>query len=372
MPRRVHVQRGPHEFDVIEVKAASELALQEALKRHPQLVPADDLGFDKDLIVVGRETGLSAGYIDLLLLASTGDLVLVEMKTGRQNPDFRHALAQLIDYGSDLWQMSLDDFDRGLVQRYLSSVHVRQTDRGARTLNELIARGNWGLDGAEIEAMMARLADVLSTGDFHFVVAAQGFTPSMHASVTYLNDMTRRGRYHLLEIIELQGGDLVAHATQLVAGPPAKGSASASPASRIDEAAFLDSVSDPAYRDALGDLLARCRSLGLRIVWGSTGASVRMPVADTQEPLSIGWIFGERPSWYGLTHFTVGYDPESLATRPSAEPAVIAFANRAAQLGGGSRAKGALVATTFSPDAVLANRETLAELIEDLVAAVNE
>jgi len=49
----------------------------------------------------------------LLCLASSGDVVLVEFKTGPQNPDFRHALAQLIDYGSDLWRLSVDDFDRG-------------------------------------------------------------------------------------------------------------------------------------------------------------------------------------------------------------------------------------------------------------------
>lgn len=78
MPRRVHIQQGEEHFDLVEQSLHNELVLQEVLKSHPQLIPADDLGFDRDLLVVGRETALAAGAIDLLCLASTGDLVLVE------------------------------------------------------------------------------------------------------------------------------------------------------------------------------------------------------------------------------------------------------------------------------------------------------
>ena len=99
MPRRVLVTRSEQSFDLIEAPAPSEHHLQEVVKTSPQLIPADDLGLDGDLLVVGRETSLASGYIDLLCLARSGDLVLVEFKTGPQNPDFRHALAQAIDYG---------------------------------------------------------------------------------------------------------------------------------------------------------------------------------------------------------------------------------------------------------------------------------
>lgn len=102
MPRRVLVERSGEFFDLVEVPAPNEHHLQEVIKTNPQLIPSDDLGLDGDLLVVGRETTLASGAIDLLCLARSGDLVLVEFKTGPQNPDFRHALAQLIDYGSDL------------------------------------------------------------------------------------------------------------------------------------------------------------------------------------------------------------------------------------------------------------------------------
>lgn len=94
MPRRVLMQRETDTFNLVEVAAPSEHALQEVMKANPQLIPSDDLGLDGELVVVGRETTLASGAIDLLCLAQSGDLVLIEFKTGPQNPDFRHALAQ--------------------------------------------------------------------------------------------------------------------------------------------------------------------------------------------------------------------------------------------------------------------------------------
>ena len=51
MPRRVLVQRDGQSFDLVEVPAPNEHHLQEILKAQPQLIPADDLGFDGDLLV---------------------------------------------------------------------------------------------------------------------------------------------------------------------------------------------------------------------------------------------------------------------------------------------------------------------------------
>ena len=58
MPRRVLVTRSEQSFDLIEAPAPSEHHLQEVVKTSPQLIPADDLGLDGDLLVVGRETSL--------------------------------------------------------------------------------------------------------------------------------------------------------------------------------------------------------------------------------------------------------------------------------------------------------------------------
>lgn len=371
MPRRMHIARDNEQFDLVETKAANELTLQEILLANPQLIPAEDLGFDQDLLVVGRETSLAAGYIDLLCLASTGDLVLIELKTGKQNPDFRHALAQVIDYGSDLWHMSLEDFDRGVVQAYLASRH-RSAPVGASSLRELIATTAWQLEPSGLEALESRLSEVLMSGDFTFVVVAQHFTPSMESSVAYLNDVATRGRYFLIELVELRGNDLVAYSAQVIARPAPASSARSSARSLAGEEEFLATITDPTYREALADLLARCRSLGLRTAWGVHGTSLRLPVADTAEPLSVGWLFGDRPAWSGLTHLTLGYDADSLKTRPSAQAAVAAYARKVADLPGAARVtKGSLVAVTSTPEQIIANADAIQAALQELVTAMN-
>lgn len=252
MPRRVLVQRDNESVDLIEVPAPNEHHLQEVLKASPQLVPTEDLGLDGELLVVGRETTLASGYIDLLCLSRSGEVVLIEFKTGPQNPDFRHALAQVIDYGSDLWRMSVDEFDRGVVQRYLSGGRAESRFAGARDLRDAIARLPWTLTDEELDATVSRLADVLTTGDFHYVVAAQRFTPSMATSLEYLNSTMRFGRFFLIEIIQLEGAGLTANSAQAVARPPKRSAgASATSGDRANEAEFLAGIDDAAYRDAV-------------------------------------------------------------------------------------------------------------------------
>ena len=43
--------------------------------------------------------------------------MIIEFKTGQQNSDFRRASAQLIDYGSDLWRLTYEEFERTVVAR---------------------------------------------------------------------------------------------------------------------------------------------------------------------------------------------------------------------------------------------------------------
>lgn len=64
-----------------EVKAHDEAQLQELLKAHPELLPLEDLGLAAPALVVGRESVLASGRIDLVLLANGGELVIVEFKT---------------------------------------------------------------------------------------------------------------------------------------------------------------------------------------------------------------------------------------------------------------------------------------------------
>jgi len=370
MPRRFLVERAGEHFDLVESPAPSEHHLQEVMKMNPQLIPADDLGLDGDLLVIGRETSLASGSIDLLCLASSGDVVLVEFKTGPQNPDFRHALAQLIDYGSDLWRMSIDDVDRGVVQRFLRSEHAPDSLAGCHDLRDAISRAGWNLDDEATDALLERLGEVLQSGDFHFVVAAQRFTETMRDSLEYLNSTMRAGRFFLVEIVQLSGAELTAHAAQVVAAPSRRTTTTRTAQGTTDEVEFLASLNDPTYREAFRDFLAGCSALGLVLAWGSKGLSIRVQTPDRNLPLSIAWGLPDTTGWQGLKYLSAGIDRSSLAKTPSITDAAERYIAAIESIPGGRVPNSAITARVFdasaAPTAVPAIIDAIATLVNDV------
>ncbi len=77
----------------------SELLLEEVLVSNPGLLM-------ESLILVGRQTPTGGGPLDLLGLDEDGKLVVFELKRGALSRD---AVAQVIDYASDLDAMQLDE-----------------------------------------------------------------------------------------------------------------------------------------------------------------------------------------------------------------------------------------------------------------------
>ena len=76
----------------------SELLLEDILTRNPDML-------EEGLQLVGRQTGTAGGPLDLLGVDRDGRLVVFELKRGTLNRD---AVAQVIDYVSDLDAMDLD------------------------------------------------------------------------------------------------------------------------------------------------------------------------------------------------------------------------------------------------------------------------
>src|SRR3970040_2143989 len=111
MARKIVLKTDSSQSILVETRATDELELQELIKEHPDLLPVEDFEMTGPLLVVGRETSLQSGAVDLAAIARSGELLIVEFKTGPQNTDFRSALAQLLDYGSDIWSMSYEDFE---------------------------------------------------------------------------------------------------------------------------------------------------------------------------------------------------------------------------------------------------------------------
>lgn len=369
MPRKVLVTQSGSTFDLIEAPAENEHHLQEVMKNSPTLLPVDDLGISGPLLVVGREASVASGSIDLVGAVPSGDLVLVEFKTGPQNPDFRHALAQLVDYGSDLWGMTVEEFDKGIVQRYLEGPHCPPAWEACQTLAGLADQA-WPTDEFDWDEFTDRLAKVLGDGDFHYVVAAQKFTPQMTRTLDYLNAVTQAGHYHLVQMIQFNGPDMTAYAAQSITSTAAPRRTPAG--TGASEAGFLAALDDEAYRQALSDIFDSCRTLGLTFAWGTKGSSIRIATPDRSEPLSVGWIFPAGASWLGLTHLTLGYDSSSARHTPSVTDALGTYLERISQIPGATAAKAkGLKAYTWTPPQVIAAKTQIIAALEALVIAAS-
>lgn len=119
MARYMLTRQGSSEELIPETELPLEKDLHDVLTQHPQLLPAEDLGLSS-LVVVGRESSLTSGYADLVLVDHQGHVCLVEVKKAG-NPDTRHVVAQLLDYAAALWGQTIAQFDQGVVTPYLKS-----------------------------------------------------------------------------------------------------------------------------------------------------------------------------------------------------------------------------------------------------------
>ena len=112
MPRKIKIELPDGNGPVLtEISADNEAQLQDLVRDTSDLIPTEEFGEEHSYFVVGRETNLPSGSVDLVGLTRGGDVIIIELKTGPQNSDFRRVLAQLLDYGSDMWRMSLDVFE---------------------------------------------------------------------------------------------------------------------------------------------------------------------------------------------------------------------------------------------------------------------
>ena len=85
----------------------TEGLLEDILTAHPDML-------EEGLQLVGRQTSTAGGPLDLLGVDSDGGLVVFELKRGMLN---REAVAQIIDYASNLNVMDMDTLAHHLEQR---------------------------------------------------------------------------------------------------------------------------------------------------------------------------------------------------------------------------------------------------------------
>lgn len=88
-------------------KVEAEVLLEDILVANPSML-------EEHLVLVGRQTPAAGGRLDLLGVERNGRLVVFELKRGKLSRD---AVAQAVDYASDLNSMELDELSRHIQDR---------------------------------------------------------------------------------------------------------------------------------------------------------------------------------------------------------------------------------------------------------------
>ena len=365
MPRRVLIESPDGTRPIlIEQAADSEAQLQELVKTNPDLLPLEEFGMVGPLLVIGKETSLPSGAVDLVGLARSGEILIIEFKTGPQNPDFRRATAQLIDYGSAIAGKSFDEFEKLVPRRYFSSAYCTdERVKGLATLHAA-AKAVWeDLGDEEWAGLRDQIAKQLKDGTFHYVLAAQRFTPTIETSLAYLNQVSTP-RFYGVELVRFTGESFTAFEARTVVKPSAI--ASQSNQQHLDRAQLLDSIEDAAYRDFVEELLTFASALGCTVYFGIVGVSIRVPNLDRPTPVTVLWLYPPGAiGWMGLTALTVGYDSASAEKLLLSRAALEAYARAVADVGGAVKAGSDwLDAYGFTPDAARHAQREIFDLLE--------
>ena len=362
------------EVILTEVPAEDEAQLQAMLRDHPEVLPLDDFELSGPMLVVGKETQLASGAVDLVGLARGGEPIVVEFKTGPQNSDFRSALAQLMDYGSHLWEMDLERFERSVAVHYFASDHCTDARYKGITSLRAAAKAAWPeMSDAEWDAAAEKLQHRLASGAVDYVLAAQRFTEASQRTIHYLNQVTTGPRFYAVEVVRFRGSDGESaesfECRTLVRPTPKSG-----PTTTIDRDRLLSAVTDERYRGALGEFLGSAVSLGLVLEWGSVGVSIRARTPWRPEPVTLGWLFPPgRSGWMGLTDLTLGYDPATVATLSGGQDLFERYGELIGKIPGSEPLKTtAVTGRKLPPACVLSENDSLAKLLTTFVEDVRE
>jgi len=367
------VRSGDGPPDILEeIEAANEEELRSLIKEHPDLLPVEEFGLDGPLMVVGRETKLASGAVDLICVTAGGDLLVIEFKTGPQNSDFRHSLAQLLHYGSDIWHMTYEMFESTVAARYFGNSNCSDPRVKGKTSLEQAVYSTWpDLSEEDMQVFRDRLTAQLEQGAFNYILVASRFTDTVTKTMEYMNSLGTASCFFGVELVPFSGNGFSAFESRTIIKPLQQNRQARS--GTLDEGKLLDRVDDERYRESLQKLLELCRGLGLKIPWGSAGASIRISTPDSTEPLSIGWLFPPGVSgWMGLKDVTLGIDTVSAAKRPSAQRQLENYLSSLENLEGveSVRVQG-LRAFHLNSDVLTALSGEVSNIIAELVSSIN-
>ena len=221
--------------------------LQKILYESPELIPFTSTGTPRDAkMLTMREFWMKgSGRTDLIVVHATGDISVIECKLATNPEVKREVIGQVLDYASNLWGMSYEDFDRR-----------SQKETKGVSLSDYFAElcGDEDFDGP---AFVASVTDTLKAGRFGLIVAVDVLGPSLERITRYIE--SRSGEALTIFVLEMQyhSTDGLEAITPLIANPVTGTKSSSSSYSSISFEAFeshLSKIDDIEARHSALDL----------------------------------------------------------------------------------------------------------------------
>src|ERR1019366_5559760 len=212
--------------------------LQQFICQNPDSVPLYDIKEDIRLLILARECPVGSGAIDALAVDREGEIYIVETKLYK-NPDKRVVVAQVLDYGANLWKygQNFDDFISRVEEKLNKAQHV--------SLNERL-REFYGLDEEETDSFCQSMRQHLSEGSFKFVVLMDALHEGLKDLIVFLNQNTRFSLFAVeVEYYKHDGFEIVIPKL-FGAESPKLGGGSPPTRRKLTEAEFLKVLGDNA------------------------------------------------------------------------------------------------------------------------------
>ncbi len=161
----------------------SEDYLQEYIHENPDSLPLDEYKEDLHLLILAREFSTKSGPIDAVGVDQDGEIYLIETKLYK-NPDKRHVLAQVLDYGASLWKTYGDP------QEFISRLQESVSEHFDMSLREKLEE-SFATDEWDFNEYLDTLKQNVDAGSFRFVILMDQLQDRLKDLITFMNQNSR-------------------------------------------------------------------------------------------------------------------------------------------------------------------------------------
>ena len=184
MPSIIISKNGKNAKKIEKTEFASERVLQEYIYNNPESIPIDEIEDGLRLFVAAREFQVGSGRIDALGFDQHGNIYVIETKLAR-NADKRTVIAQMLDYGANLWSsLNAEDF-LNEVSSYTQQSLAKDYQTALMEYFEL----------DDVTDVINNIKDNLASGNIRFIVMMDEIEPHLKDMVRLINQNSKYDVY---------------------------------------------------------------------------------------------------------------------------------------------------------------------------------